>query len=144
MAYRFTDHTADYGVEVSAFTAEEAFCDAVRAMYEILFGQGAADLFRTGNRGTPEPIHLAEPSTTDLLHTWIATHLDAYYQRQLVASGWRIRADTRKGRIDGEIYFQNADNLNLKLETEIKGVTYHDLRAISTLERTQLHYIVDV
>lgn len=144
MAYRFTDHTADYGVEVNAFTAEEAFCDAARAVYEVLFGDNAAALFRCGNTGAATPIALAEPTLPDLLHAWLSAHLDAYHQRRAVASGWRIRVNFRESKLAGEIYFQNADDLQLKLQTEIKAVTYHDLRAHASLERTQLHYIVDV
>ncbi|MBI4180150.1 archease [bacterium] len=144
MAYRFTDHTADYGVEVNAFTAEEAFCDAVRAMYEILFGGEAARLFRVGNKGTPGPISLAEESLADLLHAWLSWHLDRYTQDRRVASGWRVRIDFRQARLTGETYLQDAGAMDLKPETEIKAVTYHNLKAFASLERTQLHYIVDV
>lgn len=144
MSYRFTDHTADYGVEVNAFTAEEAFCDAARAMYEILFGKNAGLLFRAGNTGTPGIIHLQEPTLPDLLHAWLSWHLDKYNQEKLAVSGWRIRVDFRNSVLHGETYTHDAEKMNLKLESEIKGVTYHDLKAAASLERTQLHYIVDV
>lgn len=144
MAYRFTDHTADYGVEVNAFTAEEAFCDAARAMYEILFGKNAAQLFRTGNKGTPRPVRMEESTLEDLLHMWLSWHLDRYTQDKQVASGWRMKLNFRQARLEGECYLQDAEKTNLKLEMEIKAVTYHNLKAVASLERTQLHFIVDV
>ena len=144
MAYRFTDHTADYGVQVNAFTAEEAFCDAARAMYEILFGAGAAKLFSAGNRGTPSPVKFQESSLPDLLRAWLSHHLDLYNQTRQVSTGWRIRVNFRAFRLEGESYLQSVDSLGLKLETEIKGVTYHELEAAAGLERTRLHFIVDV
>lgn len=144
MSYRFTDHTADYGVEVNAFTAEEAFCDAGRALYEILFGAGAAGLFRIGNKGAPTAIRLAEPTLGDLLHAWLSWHLDRYTGEKRVASGWRIKVNFRTAKLDGEVYLQDAGPIGLIPETEIKAVTYHDLKAHASLERTALHYIVDV
>lgn len=144
MSYRFTDHTADYGVDVNAFTAEEAFCDAARAMYEILFGRGASVLFRTGNVGEPTPIRIQESSLADALHAWMSWHLDRYTQDKKVAAGWRVRVNARTFLIEGETYLRDVATLGLKPETEIKAVTYHQLKAHSTLERTQLHYIVDV
>lgn len=144
MSYRFTDHMADYGVEVHAFTSEEAFCDAARALYEILFGGQVAVLFRVGNAGTPGKIKLQETSLPELLRSWLSWHLDRFNQDKQVASGWRIRVNFRKFTLEGETYLQDSLELNLKLEREIKGVTYHDLRAFASLERAQLHYIVDV
>ena len=144
MAYRFTDHTADYGVEVNAFTAEEAFCDAARALYEIMFGKRAAALFSAGSKGTPGPIKIQETSMADLLHAWLSWHLDRYTQDLRVVSGWRIKINFRQFRLEGETYLKAANDLNLNLETEIKGVTYHDLKAFVSLERAQLCYIVDV
>lgn len=144
MGYRFTDHMADYGVEVHAFTAEEAFCDAARAMYEILFGKNAAALFRMGNQGVPVPVPMREDTLVDLLHAWLSWHLDRYTQDLQVASGWRIKVDFRQAKIAGEVYSTDAAAAGLTLEREIKAVTYHDLRAQASLERTVLHYIVDV
>lgn len=145
MSYRFTDHTADYGVEVNAFTSEEAFCDAARAFYEILFGKtGAATLFRVGNSVEPQPLRLQEPTLGDLLHAWLSWHLDRYTQDRRVASGWRIKVNFRGAHLEGETYLNDTEKLGLKPEREIKAVTYHDLKAFASLERTQLHYIVDV
>ncbi|OGH56354.1 MAG: hypothetical protein A3G34_13340 [Candidatus Lindowbacteria bacterium RIFCSPLOWO2_12_FULL_62_27] len=144
MTYRFTDHTADYGVEVYAFTAEEAFCDAARALYEILYGKNAAVLFRAGHQGAPAPVRMEEGTLADLLHAWLSLHLDRCVQDRRVASGWRIRVDFRRARLEGEIYMTEAAKLGLTLEREVKAVTYHDLRAQASLEKTTLHYIVDV
>lgn len=144
MGYRFTDHTADYGVEVHAFTAEEAFCDAARALYEILFGKNAALLFRAGNKGAPTSVKMQESTLADLLHAWLSWHLDRFTQDKLVASGWRIKVNFRQSKLEGQTYLQEAGQLDLKLEREIKAVTYHNLKAFASLERTDLHYIVDV
>ncbi len=144
MTYRFTDHTADYGVEIHAFTAEEAFCDAARAMYEILFGHAAAELFRRGGAGLTTKLSLQEKTLADLLHAWLSWHLDRHTQDRRAASGWRIRVFFRESRLEGEVYLQSVDELGIRPETEIKAVTYHDLRAFYSLEKTQLHYIVDV
>lgn len=141
--YRFTDHPADYGVEVEAKSPEDAFVDAVRAVYEIMFGESGIRL-KSAPAAAQTRIVRAEPSYDELLVFWLDWHLERYSLEQQIAVSWNLSIRPERRSFDAQVGLIDARRAPAKLLCEIKGVTHHDLEILTTPDQTKLKFIVDV
>ncbi len=139
--FRFHDHTADITVECWAPSLEAAFEEAGLATFEVIL-----------NTSTVTPLESAEIETRgydleELLVEWVG-HLIAliditgrFYSKFEVASIQKEEDEyVLKGRALGEkINFDRHDT-----KTEVKAMTYADMKIDQQPERTTLCFTLDL
>jgi SHS2 domain-containing protein len=140
LAYRFLDHTADLGVEVTAATLPELFVEALRGLTDTL-----TDLGRVSASGSKD-LELEAPDLEILLVDWLNEAIvwfeidglvlsDAEIQLDEADSGWRL-----SGSVQGESY----DTERHTLKTLIKAVTYHRLSIECRPEGWRAKFLLDL
>lgn len=124
MPYRFTSHTADVAVELSAASRKGLFTEALRAFTDTVTDLAAVD---------PAVEHALAAEAGDLeslLVEWLSELVyrfdvdgllfrEAEVRLEEAGAGFRLTARAR-----GEPY----DTERHPLEVQVKGVTYHELR----------------
>ncbi len=119
--YELIDHTSDIGIKITAKSLKELFASAAFAMFDI-----AADL--EGIKPSSEIAVAVEAETLDeLLVNWLDELLYNLCTKNIILSEFdiiemndRSLKATARGRLIGE-------NKN-RLKTEIKAITYHELK----------------
>ena len=119
--YEQIPHTADIAIRVYGKSLKELFINAAYAMFDII-----ADL--EGLKVLQEiDIKISAPSKEELLVSWMDVLLYNFYTKSVIFSEFEILSLTdtdiiakAKGKFAG-------DNRN-RLKTEVKAVTYHDLK----------------
>lgn len=121
--HREIDHTADLATEVWAPSREELFAEATVALAALCYERDAvepAEQRRIGVEGG---------SIEELLVHWLQ---EAYFQLErdgwLVAGAREIQIQSDDRRVDGTLVGEPYDAERHTLHTEIKAITYHELR----------------
>jgi SHS2 domain-containing protein len=117
--YKFFDHTADIGVEVTGRTRKELFVNAVWAVFDIMIENKAGR--KAANR--QKKITVEGADVADLLINFLRELLYLFNGEQFVTGNCEIIEFSNKklqARLTGES-FNNKTHL---IKTEIKAVTY--------------------
>jgi SHS2 domain-containing protein len=133
--YRYLDHTADLGLEVTSRSLTELFCDTGRAIFETqVAGPVAADQELDFN--------LSADSLEDLYLDWCRELLYRFSVRGFVPQTYdlTIKDLTLKARIRGGIFDPNKNRVKL----EIKNPTYHKLKIEKLPDAYRATIILDV
>ncbi|MDH3284590.1 MAG: archease [Acidobacteriota bacterium] len=125
--YELIDHTADTGIVVRGRDLPELFESAAAAMFDVM-----VDLARVSPRLPPERVALAGVADPELLLVaWLGELLSRAMARNRLycefeileltgaPDGWRLAA-----RVAGAPFEEYQE----VFKTELKAVTYHDLR----------------
>jgi SHS2 domain-containing protein len=120
-SFREIEHTADFGVEVTAATFPALLAASGEALFALI-----AD---------PRDIHLREEiivcasgdEPEQLLHAWLCELLARFNIESFVGGKCAIHQITAD-RVDGTIRGEKLDLNRHRFRTEIKGVTYHEFR----------------
>jgi SHS2 domain-containing protein len=120
-AHREIEHTADLGIEVEAEELFTLFASAGEALYGLI-----ADPAGFATKQT-----IAVSATGDgwdeLLHAWLSELLAQFNLKGFVGKECEVKKiDAR--RVEGEVKGESLDLKRHRFYTEIKGVTYHDLK----------------
>ena len=119
--YEIIPHTADIGVKVYGKDLAELFKNAAYAMFDII-----ADL--DGLKSSVErSVVVDAPNREELLLSWLGELLYLFYTRQIIFFDFQIEEidDMRvKATVSGRHVGENRN----RLKTEIKAVTYHELK----------------
>lgn len=134
VSFRFVDHTAELQLEIQAPTRAAVFSEAVRAIAELLGGDGEPP---AGARQVRE-LSVHAPDDPALLAAWLDEILFVADTEDLVPlRAERLNVGT--GGIRGAVSFVEGSPPHL-----VKGVTYHDLQ-LSCVEGTwQGRAVLDV
>lgn len=127
------EHTADVAVRISADDLPALFDLAAQALYQVighLVGQGESQTHR---------ITLSASSVEDLFHDWLAELLYRFDVRQQVFDGFEFDVLT-KHTLDVRATGRKFDADTSEIRTEIKAVTYHNLK----IERCEDQFVVTV
>lgn len=124
--YKFFDHTADIGVEVTGRTRKELFVNAAAALFDVMIE------IKTGGGAEKQQkkITVEGADVADLLINFLRELLYLFNGKQFITGGCEIIAFSNKAlraRLTGES-FNSKRHL---IKTEIKAVTYSGL----TVER---------
>ena len=137
MKSREIEHTADLGIEVDGEDLSELFSVAGEALYGLLVDR----------RGI-----LARESVTvaasadgweELLHSWLCELLAQFNLNGFVGKYCEVTR-LEPGRIEGLARGERLDLTRHQFRTEIKGVTYHDLRVWQDSRCWRARVIFDV
>ncbi len=134
MPYELIDHTADVGIKVNAKTLEDLFIDSAKAMFEII---------GHSNTGVDQKVEITLKSDVleDLLHDWLSELLYIYETDNIAFSKFKFRNFNEtflKVTAHGEVIEpENA-------KTEIKAVTYHNLKVKKNKKGYSVEIIFDI
>lgn len=133
--YRYLDHTADLGLEITAPSLPELFRDTGRAIFETqVAGPVAAD--------QDLALELSADSPEDLLLDWCRELLYNFSARGFVPQIYdlTIAGLTLKARIKGGIFDPKRNRVKL----EIKNPTYHKLKVEKLAGAYRATLVLDV
>lgn len=134
MPYKLIDHTADIGIKVNAKTLEDLFIDSAKGMFEII---------GHSNTGVDQKVEITLKSDVleDLLHDWLSELLYIYETDNIAFSKFKFRSFNEtflKVTAHGEaVEPENA-------KTEIKAVTYHNLKIKKSKSGYSVEIIFDI
>lgn len=135
--YREIEHTADIGIEVEAENAPELFAAAAQALYGLL-----AD--PSGIRPKNEIlVSTAGAGWEELLQAWLSELLAEFNLEGFVGNRCEITR-IEAGHVEGKIKGEKLDLKRHRFHTEIKGVTYHQLKVWQDDDKWHARVIFDV
>jgi SHS2 domain-containing protein len=140
MGFEYLDHTADIGVRGIGETVEGAFCEAARAMFNLM-----VDLSEVIPQGSIQVT--AEAQRLDLLLVeWLSALLVKKDLAGLVLSRFHVDIRTTKDgfSLRGEGWGEPLDLERHHPKTEVKGVTYAGLRVSQEGGRWLAQCVVDI
>ena len=133
--YRYLDHTADLGIEVTGKTIPELLENAGRAIFETQI---------RGNIGKKEEqsFRLKSDSIEDLFIDWCRELLYYFSVHAFIPHDYDISVDdlSLHVRLRGDIFDATRHHVRI----EIKNPTYHDLRVEKNEQGFQARIIFDV
>jgi len=120
-SYRYIDHTADLGIEVSGTSFEDLLVTIARSIFETQI-KGRLE------KKESKTIHCRGDSREDLLVDWCRELLYLNQVHGFIPMTYTI---TRHNlRLSAEVKGDIFDGTRHSIKTEIKNVTYHDLSII--------------
>ena len=135
--YELIDHTADIGVKVYGKDQIELFRNAAFAMFDIM-----ADLEGLKTSLSVD-IKKEAPNTDELLVEWLDELLYNFYTKGLIFNEFDI-IELDDKHIIGKATGRHVGENRSRLKTEIKAVTYHDLKVEKKDNLWQTQLIFDV
>jgi SHS2 domain-containing protein len=119
--YEIIDHTADLGLRVFGRTREDLFSHAARAMFEQIADLGSI------RENVRRALTVEAPGLEELLVCFLSELLYLFTAEDLLLSKFTLkRMDDRhlEAEAGGEVFSSSRH----QLKTEIKAVTYHNLK----------------
>ncbi|MBS3736647.1 MAG: archease [Candidatus Bipolaricaulota bacterium] len=141
MSFKYLDHGADIGLEVTNDSLEGLFSEAGRALFSLMVDIEGIQ------RDESLELELSEQNLEDLLYEWLSELLSlsnlngqVYGEFSKVTiteavSGYGLEAVARGENIDPEKH---------ELGTEVKAVTYQGLEINDTEDGWRCRFVVDV
>lgn len=131
--YEIIPHTADIGIKAYGNNPPELFKNAAYAMFDII-----ADLDGLKSSVT-QSIEVKAANREELLVAWLGELLYNFYTKQIIFFDFQIdelSATHLKAKALGRHIGENRN----RLKTEIKAVTYHELK----IEESESKFIATV
>ena len=140
MPFRFFDHTADVGLELSAPTLPALFEEAALALSAVL-----------SRSGRVEPrchvsVSLTAPSLEQLLVDWLAELLGRFDVELWVTGGVEVTVDRGDGRgsLQALVAGEPLDLRRHPGALPVKGITFHRLSVLQTADGWCATIVLDV
>ncbi len=121
--YEIIEHTADVGIKANGATIKELFENAAKGMFGII---GGGKEYQEKIQKKIE-IKKDAQSLEELLVHWLSELLYVFNKDQIVFSNFKIQ-ELKKNRLISESSGEKIDLTDTDLQTEIKAVTFHDLK----------------
>lgn len=132
------EHTADLGVRIHAADFTALFVSSPQVVYNLI--------------GTPLPLKDSEETSRltlkasgweDLFHDWLAEILYWFDVRQVLFQQCTFSV-LRENHLEVEVRSARLDVENSEISTELKAVTYHELKISGTSSGLEATVIFDV
>lgn len=137
MFYQPIPHTADIAFKVWGKTREELFANAARAltdcMVETCDGVATQTVF----------VQLEAESFEELLVKWLSEVLYSFETQELVGLGFTVSCCELK-LFKASIHGVKWEPAKQPLKTQIKAVTFHELKIEKNADRYEVQVILDV
>jgi SHS2 domain-containing protein len=137
--YKFFDHTADIGVEVTGRTRKELFVNAADALFDVMIESKTGE----ASEKQQKKVMIEGADIADLLINFLREILYLFNVEKFVIDKCEIMKFTNKAlqaRLTGEL-FNNKKQL---LKTEIKAVTYSGAKVEKIKDGWRARIIFDV
>jgi len=137
--YKFFDHTADIGIEVTGRTRKALFVNAAEAMFDVMIEN------KTGEESAKQhkKITIEGADVADLLINFLREMLYLFNGEKFITDGCEIIQFTNKElqvRLTGESF----NNKKHFIKTEIKAVTYSGAQVVRIKNGWRARVIFDV
>jgi len=119
--FEILEHTADIGIAAYGKTKREVFINAARGMFEIIAG-GTKNL----KENFYDKIKLEADNLEGLLFAWLNELLYISETKLVILSKFKIK-ELSDYHIEAEVGGAKINPPSVKIEKEIKAVTYHRL-----------------
>jgi SHS2 domain-containing protein len=142
--YRELEHTADVELEIYGNTIEELFINGIKGLFHLISSKLAVvvqpDIFP---HGLPQNIIELEASThEELLVQWLNEFIYNFFVKGTCPKGIKIKSLTEKN-LRAEVEFKKYSK-TIKINSEIKAATYHNLKIERVNNIYQARVIFDV
>ena len=122
--FEILEHTADIGIAAYGKTKREVFINAAKGMFEIIAGEN-----KTLKENFCDKIKLEADNLEGLLFAWLSELLYLSETKLVVLNKFEIK-DLSNNKIEAEVGGAKINPPSVKIEKEIKAVTYHRLEII--------------
>ena len=135
--FREIEHTADLAIEAEGETPAELFTAAAEGLYALIAdpvdieAKQAISVSATGD------------SWEELLQAWLSELLAQFNLRGFIVKKCAVTR-IECGAVDATVEGEPLDLKRHRFHTEIKAVTYHDLRVCQDGGKWRAHVIFDV
>ena len=119
--FRILDHTADVALEACGADLAELFGNAARGMFSIIVSLETVQLTKQFS------LEVTADNLEDLLVSWLGELLYLFSAKQMVFSRFEV-AEIDDHHLLAEAHGEPIDQSRHILYTEVKAVTYHDLK----------------
>ncbi len=139
--YRFLEHTADIKVKAYGKTLNDAFQEATRALFEVM--TDTSKIHPTIKR----KIEVEAEDLEALLYEWLEEFIYLFDSKGLVFSEFKVESiQQTEGRykLEGEARGEEFDEEKHPQRTEIKAITYHEMKIKQSPEKTVLEFVFDI
>lgn len=136
--FRFLEHTADMGMEVTGETLDELFRHAAEGLREMIFGE-----IPPTRADHSEKIAVEGEDLEELLVGWLNELLYLFETRRFVPFTFRIErigTEDMSATVSGGVFDENR----VRVLREIKAVTYHRLMVKRTSQGWRASLYVDL
>jgi SHS2 domain-containing protein len=132
--FEILEHTADIGIAAYGKTKREVFINAAKGMFEIIAGENKNPKenfydkikLEADNLEFYDKIKLEADNLEGLLFAWLNELLYIGETRLVILNKFQIK-DLSDYQIEAEIEGMKINPPSVKIEKEIKAVTYHRL-----------------
>ena len=135
--YKLLDHTADIGIIVSGRDLPEVFGNAAYAMFDIL-----TDIDSVREKESYD-LQVSASDIENLLVAWLDELLYRYETDRVIFSKFSID-DINDRKLSATVFGEKIDLDRHEIKTEIKSVTYHQLKVEKTDGGWRAQVIFDV
>ena len=119
--FEILEHTADIGIAAYGKNKEEVFINAAKGMFEIIAGEN-----KTLKQNFYDKIKLEADNLEGLLFAWLNELLYISETRLVILNKFYIK-ELSDFQIEAEVEGMKINPPSVKIEKEIKAVTYHRL-----------------
>ena len=135
--FEVLDHTADVGLRIRASTLPELMAEAARALFSIIVVEGAE--VRAVER---MELAISGRALDDLLHDWLAQLHFLFVTQRIIPAEYEIRIDDEG--LSATLYGERLDHARHEVATEVKAITYHELKVEQTADGWLAEVVLDL
>jgi SHS2 domain-containing protein len=138
--YEYLPHPADVRFKVCGTTLEETFEQAAYAMFGVIIHTNTLEPKRSVD------IELESEGLENLLYDYLSELLYLFEVEEIVFGQFRVDSIEKANGsyiLHGQAFGENIDLERHSFETEVKAVTYHQLKVTKELSGYSAHVIVD-
>jgi len=119
--YEQVEHTADIGIRAYGADLKELFVNAACGMLDIVFDTDAID------ENLDVPLEITGVDTEELLVNWLQELLYLFEVKHLALKRVAVE-EIANGKLKATVFGERFDQKRHTAKTEIKAVSYHQLR----------------
>jgi SHS2 domain-containing protein len=137
LKYRFTDHTADFGIQAFGKTMEQVFENAAFAISDLITD---TDILQGAHSQT---ISVTGYDRDDLMVNWLREILYLWNGMGMLVKQTSVKEVT-ESRLKADITYDLYDKDRHEIKNEIKAITYHQLEVNRNKDGWFANFILDV
>jgi SHS2 domain-containing protein len=139
--FELIEHTADIGIKAHGSTLAELFENSAKGMFSIIAGEGYKAQGSNAVRNID--INTDKDDLEEVLVSWLSELLYIFNREKIYFSDFKILSLNNRS-IKAEATGVNIDLYQSSLYTEIKAVTFHNLKIEENMEGFSCAIIFDV
>ncbi|HHQ45480.1 MAG TPA: archease [Candidatus Altiarchaeales archaeon] len=122
MPYEFLEHTADLKFRANGKNLEEALTESCRALAHAVYGG------KTVKPKSKRILEIPYSNRQELVHDLLDQFLFIIEYEDYIPSEIKVKIDDADGKAVVELLGDSVEENNIKIEKEVKAVTYHEMK----------------